>query len=114
MLQNEFVIYTLAIWVVLYLLHYVRVNKNVSAPEFVIHGGIAIMAVVTMILYTESRIEHALRANVILLLVAVIEGLALFMLDLKKTPLSSGAKFIHRLIAVVSICVLAAFALKYI
>jgi len=81
-------------------------GKNPSRPFVFIHGGIAAVALVMLVLNYMSAESLVPQVSVILFVVAALGGFVLFARDMQKQPIPKGLAIVHAAAAVTAFLIL--------
>ena len=85
-------------------------NKSTSKPVVFIHGILAAIALILLIIFTINAAGNSPVLSLILFIIAALAGFYLFARDLSHKPGPKALAVIHGLVAVVSFILLIIFA----
>ncbi len=87
-------------------------NKPTPKPAVFIHGGLAAIALVLVILYTVTGRGAAPVTSLVLFIVAALGGFVLFAKDMQKKSVPRFLAFVHPIIAIAGLVLLILFVVS--
>lgn len=91
------------------------VLKNEPTPKLAvfIHGPLAAIALIIIIVYAfMSNVQPLLLTSIILFILAALGGLTLFTIDMKKRPIPKTLAVLHPILAVAALVILIIYAVQ--
>jgi len=87
-------------------------SKQTSKPVVYIHGLLAAIALIFLIIFTVNSAGSSPILSLVLFIIVAIVGFILFARDLSKKPGPKAVALIHGIIAVISFIILIIFAIN--
>ena len=84
-------------------------NKPTPKPAVFIHGGVAAIALLLVILAVAKSAGPSPIASLVLFIVAALGGFALFAIDMQKKPVPKLLALVHPLVAAIALVLLILF-----
>jgi hypothetical protein len=112
MLKLAIVLFVLAAIFGLIVLIAILRNKPTPKPVVFIHGGVAAVALLLVILFTAGSSGEGPILSLVLFIIAALGGFTLFATDMRKKPIPKWLAMLHPLAAVAGLISLIIFVVK--
>lgn len=112
MLITAIVLFALAAVFGLVVLTAILKNKPTPKPAVFVHGGLAAVALLLVIIFVAGSTGASPTTSLVLFILAALGGFTLFAIDMQKKPVPKWLAFVHPIVAAIALVLLIVFVLR--